>query len=78
MLLVFVNLNPWGTEGGNFAIPRSIRLSGNYQARNLVADNPATPLWNAARSANDIYDQGVYVQFHYPNEVQFIRLQSVS
>jgi hypothetical protein len=78
VLLVFVNLNPWGTEAGNFAIPRSIRLNGKYQAHNLVADNPTAPLWNVARDANDIYDQGVYVLFHYPNEVQFIRLQSVS
>lgn len=77
VVLVFVNLNPWGTEAGNFAIPQSIRLNGRYQAYNLVANDPAAPLWGGPRDASEIYTQGVYVLFHYPNEVQFIRLARV-
>jgi hypothetical protein len=57
-----------------FALPRSIRLAGLYTACNLVAQDPTASVWPAPRSAEDIGEAGIYVQFEYPNEVQFLRL----
>jgi hypothetical protein len=73
-VLVFVNLDTSGAHSAAFAVPRAIRLSGEYQACNLVADDPAAHLWPDYRSAEDIYASGVYVGFSYPNEVQYLRL----
>lgn len=72
--LVFVNLNVAGGNAGTFALPESIRLSGEYQARNLVADDPERGVWPGPRSARDIYDHGIFVSFSYPNEVQYLKL----
>jgi hypothetical protein len=77
VVLVFVNLNVRGTESGWFAIPRSIRLHGQYQVFNLVADNPSAGLWDRPRTAEDIYQQGVFVKFYYPNETQFLELVAI-
>jgi Alpha amylase, catalytic domain len=74
VVLVFVNLSPVSTPAAVFAMPRSIRLVGDYQAYNMVAQNPSAPLWPAHRSAEDLYASGVYVSFSYPNEVQYLRL----
>ncbi|HET9956256.1 MAG TPA: alpha-amylase family glycosyl hydrolase [Polyangiaceae bacterium] len=74
VVLVFVNLSTTQPGGAVFAIPRSVRLTGNYQARNLAAIDPDRDLWPVARSAEDIYRFGVYVAFSYPNEVQILRL----
>jgi hypothetical protein len=73
--LVFVNLSIDRTFSATFAIPRSIRLVGNYQVRNLVSDHPEKTLWPQRRSAGEIYENGVYVSFSYPNEVQYLRLE---
>lgn len=73
--LVFVNLNVRYGNTGNFAIPRTIRLSGNYQVRNLVADDPHRQLWGAPRSNGNIYENGILVVFTLPNEVQYLKLE---
>jgi hypothetical protein len=73
--LVFVNLSVDRTFSATFAIPRSIRLVGNYQVRNLVSDHPEKTLWPERRSAAQIYENGVYVSFSFPNEVQYLRLE---
>ncbi len=74
VVLVFVNLHPSGGDAATFVVPDIIRLSGNYQAVNLVGDDPGAHLWPSPRSASDIYRNDVYVQFSLPNEVQFLRL----
>jgi len=76
VVLAFVNLDTANSSTAVFAIPRSIRLSGNYNVVNLVADAPNAPLWGASRSAEQIYSEGVYVHLAYPNEVQYLRLVS--
>ncbi|TSK06986.1 MAG: hypothetical protein FPO08_10155 [Geobacter sp.] len=75
MTLVFVNLNVRHGNAGTFIIPRAIRLSGNYQVRNLVADDPHRQPWGAPRSAEDLYDDGILVVFTLPNEVQYLKLE---
>ncbi|QWV93792.1 hypothetical protein KP004_00945 [Geomonas oryzisoli] len=75
--LVFVNLDTSHGNAGTFRLPGAIRLSGEYQARNLVADDPNRTLWPAARNAQDIYDNGIYVVFTLPNEVQYLKLVRV-
>jgi hypothetical protein len=77
VVLVFVNLSTSRTHAATFAIPRSVRLAGWYQARNLVAEDPEADLWPSARSAEEIYESGVTVTFGYPNEVQYLRLVAV-
>ena len=77
LVLTFVNLNAAGGAAATFAVPPSIRLSGNYQAVNMVADDPGATLWPAQRSAQDIYANGIYVSFALPNEVQYLRLIEV-
>ena len=75
--LVFVNLSLWQAHSATFAIPRAVRLAGDYQVRNLAAGDPQRGLWPAPRSASDIYDNGIYVRFSYPNEVQYLRLERI-
>jgi hypothetical protein len=74
VVLVFVNLLIDRPNAAVFALPRSIRLAGLYTACNLVAQDPTASVWPAPRSAEDIGEAGIYVQFEYPNEVQFLRL----
>jgi len=74
VILVFVNLDTTRTHEACFEIPRYIRLSGDYQICNLVADDPAAKLWSDYRSAEDIYTNGIYVRFWYPNETQYLKL----
>lgn len=77
ILLVFVNLrnNVVGPE--IYAIPPAVPLAegARYQAVNLVADDPNHILWPEARHGADIYRDGVYVRFNYPNEVQYLLLR---
>ena len=77
VVLVFVNLSPSEPMAGVFAIPRSVRLTGSYQVQNLVASDPNTRLWPNARAAEDLYANGIYVRFSYPNEVQYLKLINV-
>ena len=79
VLLVFVNLRDHGISPETFAVPRAVPLDGNarYQVRNMVADNPNASLWPEPRTAEDIFGNGIYVEFHYPNEVQYLRLERV-
>ena len=74
VVLVFVNLSPSATFEATFAIPRSIRLVGRYQASNLAADDPTATLWPSPLGADELYERGVYVRFSFPNEVQYLRL----
>lgn len=73
--LVFVNLSTYQAHRAVFAIPRSIRLAGNYQVRNLLANDPEATLWPLRRNASDIYNNGIYISFNYPNEAQYLRLE---
>ncbi|MFA5352854.1 MAG: hypothetical protein WC291_01360 [Thermodesulfovibrionales bacterium] len=81
LLLVFVNLRdqPLGPE--IFGIPGAVPLDKSpgvtYQAYNLVADDPNAPLWPQPRTAADIYQNGVYVKFNFPNETQYLRLKKI-
>lgn len=81
VVLVFVNLRDQPVGPETFAVPRSVPLDSHsdarYQVRNLVADNPAAPLWPEPRSAEDIFTNGVFVKFAFPNEVQYLRLERV-
>lgn len=77
VVLVFVNLNTRGCENGVFRFPGELCLSGFYKALNLVSDHPGANFWSAPRSAKEIYRDGVCVQFTFPNEIQFLRLQKV-
>jgi len=74
VVLAFVNLSTSSATAGKFGVPRSIRLAGNYNVTNLVADDPTASLWTSARSAEDLHENGIFVQFSYPNEVQYLRL----
>ncbi|WP_224961701.1 hypothetical protein [Geomonas subterranea] len=75
--LVFVNLSVSNGNAGTFRLPDSIRLSGLYQVRNLVADDADRRLWPAPRDAREIYQEGVFVVFTLPNEVQYLKLVPV-
>lgn len=81
VMLVFVNLRDQQLGPETFAVPRSLPLNTSagmkYQVRNLVADDPAAPLWPEPRSAEDIFTHGVYVKFGLPNEVQYLLLERV-
>lgn len=77
LVIAAVNLSAISGAAGTFATPTSVRLSGNYQAVNRVADDPNAFVWPAARSANDLYSAGVFVQFSLPNEVQYLQLLPV-
>lgn len=77
IVLVFVNLNAADGVAATFSLPPTLRLSGDYQAVNLVADDADAPLWPHARSADDLRAAGVFVSFSMPNEVQYLRLVQV-
>jgi glycosidase len=81
VVLAFVNLRDQGVSPDVFAVPGGVPLDGSpgvrYQAFNLVADNPNSPLWPQPRTAADIYANGVYVAFGFPNETQYLRLRKV-
>lgn len=78
IVLVFVNMRDWVVGGETYAIPHDVGLvhaaNVKYQAYNIASSTPGTPLWSSARSADDIINNGVYVGFSYPNEVQYIKL----
>lgn len=79
VVLVFVNLRDYISGPEVFAIPDRVPLDGSpgvkYQAYNLLADDPNVPLWSEARTAADIYRNGVYVEFHFPDESQYLQLR---
>jgi 1,4-alpha-glucan branching enzyme len=81
VLLVFINLRDRQASPETFFVPRNIPLkSGSgirYQARNLVADDPSANVWPEARTTEDIFTNGIYVQLSLPNEVQYLRLDPV-
>jgi hypothetical protein len=77
VVLVFVNLSATGGAVETFAVPNVFRLTGDFQAVNLVALDPAATLWPTRRSAQDIYANGIHVAFSLPNEVQYIRFTPV-
>jgi hypothetical protein len=77
VILVFVNLRNHVIGPEQFSIPQTLPLNGNYQAVNLVANNPNAHLWPHPQSANDLRTHGVFVQFHFPNEVQYIALKPI-
>jgi hypothetical protein len=76
-----VNLRDQQVEPETFAVPSNVPLDINlgvrYQVRNLVADDSSTALWPEPRTANDIFANGVDVNFSSPNEVQYLRLERV-
>lgn len=81
VVLAFVNLRDQFIGPDVFALPPAVPLNPDpqvrYQAFNLLADNPDLPLWPDARTAADIYQNGVFVQFGLPNESQYLRLRPV-
>ena len=81
IVFVFVNLRDQVVGPEIYAIPRAVPLDSNtgvkYQAFNLVADNPNLPLWPQPRTAADIYQNGVYIKFNFPNETQYIKLKPI-
>lgn len=78
-VLVFVNLRDINVGSEIYTIPRAVPLDASpgvkYQAYNLLADTPDQPLWPQPRSATDIYQDGVYVKFSLPNEIQYLLLK---
>jgi glycosidase len=81
VLLIFVNLRNQEIDPETFAVPGGVPLDRSpgirYQVRNLVADDPSAVLWPEARTAADIFANGVHVHFSTPNEVQYLRLERV-
>jgi hypothetical protein len=81
VIFVFINLRNNEIAPDTFTVPQSVPLvstpSAKYQVRNLVGEDSTAPLWSDPRSAEDIFRNGVYVEFHYPNEVQYLRLERV-
>jgi hypothetical protein len=81
VVLAFVNLRDYQIAPDVFRIPDALPLDRSpgvrYQAYNLLADDPGTPLWPEPMTAEDIYGKGLYVKFTFPNEAQYIRLQRV-
>jgi hypothetical protein len=77
-VLVFVNLSTNQPNAALFTVPHEIGLAGQYIAHNLLADDPAASVWPGPRSAETIYEDGIYVQFAYPSEVQFLRLSRLA
>jgi hypothetical protein len=81
VLLVFVNLRDQQVGPETFAVPREVLLdvnnSARYQIRNLVADDPSVTLWPSPRTVEDIFSNGIQVQFSVPNEIQYLRLERV-
>jgi hypothetical protein len=79
VVLAFVNLRDYLIAPDVFAVPDALPLDRNsgvrYQAYNLLADDPGTPVWPEPRTAEDIYEKGIYVKFSLPNEAQYLRLQ---
>lgn len=82
IVLVFVNLRDYITGPETYTIPDAVPLDKNspvtYQAYNLIADDPNAPLWPQPRTAADIYQNGVYVKFNFPNDIQYIKLKKVN
>lgn len=77
VILAFVNLRNQMIGPEVFSIPQALPLNGNYQAVNLLADDPNAHLWPQPKSADDLRNNGIYVQFHFPNEVQYIALRPI-
>ena len=76
-VLAFINLREGVAAPETYAVPAAIPLQAgaNYQAVNLVADDPNKALWPSARSGADIHRDGIYVEFKFPNEVQYVLLK---
>jgi hypothetical protein len=81
VVLVFVNLRDHRIGSEVFSVPTAVPLNTatgvRYQAFNLLADNPDQPLWPQPRTAADIYANGIYVGFSFPNESQYLQLRPV-
>jgi hypothetical protein len=77
VILVFINLRDHVTDAEVFSIPDALPLSGHYQAVNLLADDPDSHIWPQSHSADDLRNNGIYVHFHFPNEVQYILLRPI-
>jgi len=77
VVLAFVNLRNQVVAPETFAIPDAVPLdpAARYQAFNLLANDPDTPLWPQARSGGEIRRDGVYVRFSLPNEAQYLQLR---
>jgi len=77
VILAFVNLRDRVIGAEVFEVPGDLPLNGDYQAVNLLADDPDAQLWPQPQSADDLRSNGIYVQFHFPNEVQYIALRPI-
>ncbi|XCN72567.1 MAG: alpha-amylase family glycosyl hydrolase [Candidatus Electrothrix aestuarii] len=77
VILVFINLRNHMVNAETFVVPPNLPLHGQYQAVNLVADDPDAPLWPQPQSADALRENGIFVQFRYPNEVQYLALRKV-
>ena len=79
IVLVFVNLRDQIVAPDIFCCPAVVPLDTAsdilYQAYNLIADDPTAPLWPQPRTAADIHQNGIYVKFNYPNEIQYLNLK---
>lgn len=77
LVFIFVNLRNSGVKSEVFAVPTSVplQLDASYQIVNLVADDPNQEIWQSPRLGKDIYRDGIYVQFKFPNEVQYLLLK---
>lgn len=78
VVFVFINLRNHLISPETFALPSNLPLHGQYQAVNLMADDPDASLWPQPQSANELREKGIFVQFHYPNEVQYLSLRKVN
>ncbi len=78
-LLVFVNLRDHAVGSETYAFPAEIPTYPEYlfQATNLVADDPALPLWPMARLPSELAASGVPVTLNLPNEVQYLWLKVI-
>ena len=75
VILVFVNLRNQVIGPEVFSVPQALPLSGHSQAVTQVADDPGAPLRPQPQSADDLRNNGIQVQFNFPNEVQYIALK---
>jgi hypothetical protein len=81
IVLAFVNLRDQPIDPEVFAIPNAVPLAQSqnvrYQAYNLLADDPTSPLWPQPQSGADLHRNGIFVRFSYANEAQYISLKAV-
>lgn len=75
IVLAFVNMRDWTVDSDTFGVPTAVPIVTNatYQCYNLAGD-PNQALWGSGRSGSDILNNGVWVGFNYPNEIQYLKL----